>query len=321
MRVLSELEARRLERRDSDVMRRPSPRGGLELQLSGPGEIGMGASIWGEARLLDAGRDVTSQHPLLRDCFGWCVAAIDFYYPWDRTGTTLALSLMDRDRNGKWLARIVVYDTEQRTVLWELQDTWCSGLVWSPLHDEMLVIRHEESEIAAPTGDRRTLPYPSHAGDGVLGAWTPDGRHVALSPPSEEGKPQRLLFIEATSGDLIREEPFDPREVLSFDEDRFRGLLTNQWMVDLDRPFLRWSAEMFESLMHHWHDVLFDAQTFTLTMSVYRPTFEVTTVPLFQRSRRHGSVVASGAFFTPDTEYQVAACTIRRHWVSVSLHN
>jgi hypothetical protein len=321
--VLSDAEGRRLEWLNAESICRRNPNGTMELRLSRPGEIGMGASTWGELRLVQGGHDVTAEHPLLADRFGMSLAAPDFYFPWDRTGTKLTVPLMGRDHAGNFVNRVAVYDLAERSTLCQLDDTWCSGIVWSPQADEMLLFRGEESELVTAAGNRRMLSVPSRLGDGVMGGWTPDGHHVALSPPLSDDKPEKLVFVESRSGQQVKECPLDPLELLPFDEVRFRDLATDRWMIDRDGdPNMRWSGNWYQPLMSHWASALYDGPASTLTLSAFRPTFELVPPPrAFRRlsaskppSRPHSQRLSEDP---PDEQ----VCVMCRAWVRVSIHN
>ena len=147
----------------------------------------------------------------------------------------------------------------------------------------MLLLHHESVEIIDLNGHRQAIPFTSHVGDGVLGAWTPDGSHVVLSGPPEPGQPEQLHFVDATSGTLSVEVLCDPLELLPFDQAGFNELASGRFLIypeDYRNPYVRWDPQWaIEALMHHWTDALYEASTSTLTLSTFRPTFELAPIP------------------------------------------
>lgn len=316
----------------SDVdLRRPNPAGDLELEFSRPGEIGMGASTWGQVRLLDRGRDVTAKRFPAARSLSASIGAIDFFYPWDHSGTRFTLPLMGRENGGHFYARLIQYDVANPDRAVQLTDTWCSGVVWSPNEDRILVIRHESAEIVDLDGHRQPISFPSHVGDGVLGAWTPDGSHVVLSGPPQTGKPERLQFIDRTTGTLSIEVPCDPLHLLPFDEEGFNELASGRFLIypeDHRNPYVRWDSRWaIEALMHHWGTALYEASTSSLLLGTFRPTFELAPIPSLPRPRRlprrrPDSPVLS-PFFTPESfpEENQLACVMTKEWVKLTLGN
>jgi hypothetical protein len=324
-------ESRHFESRSDEVLRRPSPSGDLELEFSHPGEIGMGGSTWGRVKLLDDGRDVTvNQFPSER-ALGASVCAIDFYYPWDRTGTHFTLPLIGRKRDGRVFVLVVVYDLSRREVSRQQYDIVRSGVVWSPTDDRMLLTHHESAEIIDLDGHRQVIPFASHAGDGVFGAWTPDGRHVILSAPPEQGQPEQLQFVDAKSGRLTVEVPCDPLDLLPFDEAGFNELASGLLLIypeDHNNPYLRWDPQWsIEALMHHWADALYEASTSTLTLSTFRPTFDLAPIPSPPRPRnppnRRPNTEITSPLFTPGPlpGEDSLACVMTKEWVKITLGN
>jgi hypothetical protein len=304
------------ERSLPDELWRPNLDGSMGLRFSRPGEIGMGASTWGDMKLIAGGRDVTGDHPRLSEGLDLSLAAIDFFYPWDCSGTKIAIPLMGRDRNGRFVHRLVIYDVDHRIFLCQIDDVWCSGIVWSPRDDQVLVVRHEEAEIIGTTGDRRLISAGSHIGDGVLGAWTPDGQHVVLSPSPEPGEPERLLFVSVDTLETVAVEDVDPAVLLPYDEPAFRTMADGYWIFDPDRSDGGiWDTVMLNPLTHGWLTALFEASSPTLLLGTYRPTFELAELP----ARFRLYVDRAGQRGPPKDH--LMACTMRMQWVSVTLRN
>ena len=141
-----------------------------------------------------------------------------------------------------------------------------------------------------------------------MGGWTPDGHHVALSPPLSDDKPEKLVFVESRSGEQVKECPLDPLELLPFDEVRFRDLATDRWMIDRDGdPNMRWSGNWYQPLMSHWASALYDGPASTLTLSAFRPTFEfhllVHSDGSVPRSHRQGPIVSAPPKIHPMSRY------------------
>lgn len=309
--ILSETESQRFERRYPDSLRRPSPDNHYELVLSRPAEIGMGADVWGDVRLLRGQRDVTDHHPALANHFGLSFAGVGFYYPWDRSSTKLTVPLMGRGPQGEWINRIAIYDVTRASYVTEVDDLWCSGINWSPIDDQVL-LTHDEAEVVTPSGDRRRLPSPSRVGDAVVAAWTPNGRNAVISPPVDEepSKPERLVFIDLDTTEVVVECPLDPVELLPYDSDRLRGSLDELALYDPDNgpPFSSWVGDWAEvATLRHWIDALYEPLRGTLLLCVYRPTYEIVTVPGPPRPVR--SLAPLGK----------RACVISKRWVRVTL--
>jgi hypothetical protein len=125
------------------------------------------------------------------------------------------------------------------------------------------------------------------------------------------------------SGEQVAECPFDPLELLPFDEDRFRDLATDRWMIDQDgQPNMSWNGNWFQPLMSHWASALYDGPTSTLTVSVFRPTFELVRPPrTFRRLSAYKPPPRPRGQGPSEAPRDERVCVMRRAWVRVSIHN
>jgi hypothetical protein len=231
----------------------------------------MGASTWGRMELHRQG-DIAGTS--LRDqTYGLSICAPEVFYPWSHTGTKLAWALIGRGKHGRGDQRVVIFDIETWSIIAEFKDTTAIGIIWSPVAENFLLIRNDDSEIVTVNGDRQRLDVESGS-DGLVGAWTPDGRHVVLAPPSRGDTPGRLLFVNARLGTVTANVTFDSRTALPFEEERFRTMASGRHIVDPEgQANTSWPGEWYHILTNRWTGSLYSASASSLYLSTYRPSF------------------------------------------------
>jgi hypothetical protein len=330
--VIPDSESRTFQFHEDDILRHSSPDGRFELEFSRPREIAMGADTWGRLQVRRDGHDITAECFSSETVFGMSIAGLPFFHPWDRSATRFAIPEMGRQQDGQFVFRTTVYNVARKEVERQFDGGWHSGIVWSPAKDQMLLIRAEEAEIFSLAGTHRTIGFPSHSGDGVLGGWTPDGEHVVLSPPADSAQYERLQFVNAVTGRLTEEASCNPLELLPFDQSALDQLASGRQLVYPDgrHPEIQWDPEWaIEALMHHWSDGLYDQSTCSLLLSTFRPTFELVPVRTARWKREIGlrdqpGRIEPSPLITPrgsEIEEDSLACVMKKSWIRVRLAN
>lgn len=243
---------------------RSSPDQQFSLEASSGSEIGMGADVWAQWRVLEDGRSLFLEPPK----FG-SLAGLPFYYPWDNSGRHLALPFWGRRPGGAWTSEVRVYDVRAARLRYRLEDAVVPGLSWSPAEDVLLLVGHTHVDVVV---DGSRVRYPiSPSKTRTFAAWTPSGAWFAIPRATEPSNSVSIEFREPRSGRVGRHEPLDPRDVLPFDEERLVEEARGRLLVHADGGSI---SSGTEGVTDRWVDARWEPES-SLLLATWRPTHEL----------------------------------------------